>query len=153
MEIKPYKILNRGERKAQNFDKDNIEVIKCGQKINVYQAIQDAREDTELYPTLEKYGCIDKLPIDHAKVYGDLTQIKDLKDIMQQQIDAENLWLSLPLDVRRQFNHSKAEFIEKGAEWLEKEIEKNKPVVTLPEVNPDVEIKNPVINQGELANG
>lgn len=55
--------ISNGERirKQQTFDPKKIFVEKCGQKINVYDSIQEASVDTDLYKTLEKYGSIEPL--------------------------------------------------------------------------------------------
>lgn len=119
-------------RVQQHFDKDKIEVTKAGKKYNVYQAIQEAREDTEIYPTLEKYGCIDRLKLNEAEVYADLRNIKTLRNSLDQIKEAEVLWLNLPLETRREFAHSKREFLEKGEKWLKTkldEIEAKKPKI------------------------
>lgn len=55
--------LSNGERIRirQKFDPEKIFVIKAGQKINVYDAIQEASVDTDIYKTLEKYGSLEPL--------------------------------------------------------------------------------------------
>ena len=119
-------------RKAQTFDKDNIFIEMKGQKINIYQMIQEAREDTEIYPTLEKYGCIEKLGIDPKKVYSEmkeLSDITDLRQIYQAKEKADKMWEKLPIEVREQFNNNAHEFMQNGEKWLKDEIAKQtKPV-------------------------
>ena len=56
MEVKNFKINIERKRMAQDFNKEEITVTKAGKEINVYNFIQENREDTEIYPTLEKYG-------------------------------------------------------------------------------------------------
>lgn len=114
-------------RKAQYYDKDNIFIEMRGQKINVYQMIQEAREDTEIIPTLEKYGCIEKLGLDPQKVYTDmkeLSDITDLRQIYQAKEKADKLWKQLPIEVREKFNNNAHEFMKNGQKWLEEKIAK-----------------------------
>ena len=80
MEVKNFKINIERKRMAQDFNKEEITVTKAGKEINVYNFIQESREDTEIYPTLEKYGCIDRMVINEPDVYSDLRNIKDLRN-------------------------------------------------------------------------
>lgn len=112
---------------AQEFDKDNIFITKNGEKINVYQMIQNNREDTEIEPTLKKYGCLTPMEMNIEQVYTDLTNIKgDMRDMIEQQQEADNLWNKLPRDVRETFGNSKRNFLENGETWLKSKIEKAK---------------------------
>lgn len=45
-------------------------------------------------------------------MYGDFTEMpKTFAEMQQRIIDAENLFMSLPLETRAQYNHSAAEFV------------------------------------------
>lgn len=151
MENRTFKIHNRGNRQAQHFDKDTIEIIKNGEKINVYQSIQDAREDTELYSTLEKYGSLKRMELDTELVYEDVREMKDLRGIFEQQKRANELWNNLPLEVRREFGHSQKEFIDKGEDWLKRKIDTEKhtvdekPVI-IKKPKEEIEIKGDITN-------
>lgn len=116
MEFKNRKMLK--SRKNQDFDKNNIFIEKNGKKINVYQMIQENREDTEIYKVLEKYGCIDKIKVDEKSIYADLTSIKDLRGVVTQQKKADELWKSLPVEFRKEFANSKENFLENGEKYL-----------------------------------
>lgn len=116
---------------AQNRNKPkqtfgNPKIIRAGQEIDVRTWIEEGREDTEIYPTLEKYGCIDKLIVNTEQVYGDLTKILDLRSSIEQVKKADNLWNSLPLEIRKEFLGDKKRFMEEGLDWLKKKIEKEK---------------------------
>lgn len=109
---------------AQEFDPENIFIEKNGEKINVYQMIQENREDTEIEPTLKKYGCLTPMELKTEQVYADLRNIKtNMRDILSQQQEAENLWNKLPRDVRENFGNSKRNFLENGETWLKTKIE------------------------------
>lgn len=139
---------NRGKSFGQDFDKDEIFVIKAGKKINCYEEIQNNREDTEIYPTLEKYGCLDRMQLsiqDATTLYADLTGQKfELRDMINQQKKADEMWENLPLDTRREFNHSKQEFLNKGANWLKNKIDAAKAAekkLKAGTVTPEVSVK------------
>lgn len=124
-----YNFIKNRNRNAQNFDKDNISITKAGKTYNVYESIQEAREDTEIYPTLERYGCIDRMQLniqDTEKYYQDIRELKDLRGTLDQQIKATEMWNALPLDVRAQFGHSMNEFTIKGEAWLKAKIDEAK---------------------------
>lgn len=118
-----FKMTQRRKRAQQKFNKDEIHIIKKGVKINNYEMIQAGRADTELYPTLEKYGCIKQEHLDVNKgneIYGDLTEIKGLRSAMEQQKKAEELWQRLPLETRKDFGHNKYEFIDNGIDYIQR---------------------------------
>lgn len=110
------------ERKSQTFDKSKISLTKAGKTYNVYDKIQEAREDTEIYPTLEKYGCIDRMMLDTKGVYADFTNFKGLREIKEQQAEADRMFNNLPLETRKIFNNDKNVFIRDGEKWLKEKI-------------------------------
>lgn len=118
-------------RHQQKFDKKKIHIIKCGKKINVYDAIQEANQDTDIYKTLEKYGTIDNM-YRHNKeaILEDFEDYMNLHDLHQLQEKAKNMWENLPAGVREQFQNDRLKFLENGEKWLKngiaKEKEKNK---------------------------
>lgn len=111
-------------RKAQTFDKDNIFVIIKGEKVNVYEMIQEARKDTEIAQVLNDYGCIEKLGIDTKKTYDSLVEINDMRDIYEAKNKADKLWETLPIEVRQEFNNNAHEFMKNGEKWLKEKIAK-----------------------------
>jgi hypothetical protein len=117
---------------SEGLDVKKPKLIKAGKEFDVYDWIQAAREDTEIYPTLEKYGSLKRMEIDVNTLYGDITEIKDLRDIHDMIKKSEEIWEGLPVEVRREFNHDKQRFMNEGEEWIKKlkdEQEKNKPVI------------------------
>lgn len=117
-------------RKAQVYDKDNIFVEIKGEKINVYDMIQEAREDTEITEVLKRYGCIERLGIDPKKTYNSLIEINDLRDIYEAKARADKLWEQLPIEVRQEFNNNANEFMKNGEKWLKDKIAKETPAQT-----------------------
>lgn len=134
---------------AQSFDADNITLTKAGKTFNVYDKIQEGREDTEIYPTLEKYGCIDRMMLDHQGIYDDFTKYGNLRDIKEQQRMANQMFYDLPLEVRQKFNNDISVFMKDGEKYMKKlvdidiakakEIEKSKePVVETPVIKGEI---------------
>lgn len=119
---------NRRQRKrmSQTFDKEKIVLKKAGETINVYDYIQSNREDTELKPTLEKYGCIPTQNIDLNKTAGDFTQLNDMRTMLEQQKKAVEMWNGLPIDVRQSFNNNINDFVENGEKWVQNKIKEAK---------------------------
>lgn len=129
-----FKPIIKRTRMAQNFDKNKITLTKAGKTYNVYDKIQENREDTEIYPTLEKYGCIDRMMLNTQGVYADFQEFKGLREIKEQQIKADEMFNNLPLDVRIQFQNDKNLFMRDGEKWVKElikaEEEKYKPFPT-----------------------
>lgn len=113
-------IATRKKPAPQKFG--NPKIIRAGQEIDVRQWIDSGREDTELYVTLEKYGCIDRMIVNKEQVFGDMTQIMGLRDSIEQIKQADQLWERLPLDFRKKFLNDKNIFMREGLETLKKEI-------------------------------
>lgn len=114
------------ERQQQKFNKDKITLTKAGETFNVYDRIQSEREDTEIYPTMEKYGCLKVNQLDAQLIYGDFTGVKDLRDVKEKQIKAINMFNKLPIDTRKKFNNDYNQFLKNGEKYLKLEIEKLK---------------------------
>lgn len=121
-----FKPIIKRTRMAQSFDKGSITLTKAGKTFNVYDKIQENREDTEIYPTLEKYGCIDRMMLNTQGVYADFQEFKGLREMKDQQIKADEMFNSLPLDVRIQFQNDKNLFMRDGEEWIKSKINEEK---------------------------
>lgn len=134
-------IVNR-KRYSESFDKEKIFITKAGKKMNVYDMIQEGREDTEIYPTLEKYGSIPEKMLDMNKTYADFTTFGGLREIKDQQKQAEQMFYDLPHDVRKQFNNSINTFMKEGKQWVEKKIEALKPKTPTETTTPTTEVNN-----------
>lgn len=136
----PFNYLNKRKRMTQSFDKENIHFIRAGQKINVYELIQNSGEDTNIYQIMDKYGvnsqeAIAKMSMNTGQMYQDMLASNaptDLRDALNKIEIAERNWRQLPLSVRAEFNNSKAEFMNRGEKWLKAKIDeekaKNQPV-------------------------
>ena len=147
--MKPqFKYMDWREKKAQKFDKSKITLTKAGKTFNVYDKIQEGREDTEIYPTLEKYGCIDRMMLNKEGVYADFQNFNDLRDLKDQQNMATNMFYNLPLETRKEFNNNINTFVKEGEKWLKNKIEAEK--VKIEVEQPKTET---TVQQGDLING
>lgn len=77
--IKPFAPRNRVQ---QDFDRTKITYVKCGKEINIYDEIQANRVDTEIIPTLRKYGNLKPLEVDYKGMYGEFQKM-DLRDVFE----------------------------------------------------------------------
>lgn len=111
---------------AQTFDPEKNVINKKGQMINLYDFIQENREDTEIYPTLEKYGCLDKIIVNKQQIYADFQELMGLREMHEQERKAQNLWESLPIDVRKEFANDRLNFMQNGEKWLKEQIQAEK---------------------------
>lgn len=107
-------------RKQQSFDPEKIFVVKCGQKINMYDSIQEASEDTDIYKTLEKYGSIEPLMRPNLKaIEEDFEDYETLITLHDKMEKAQEMWNKLDAGVKAQFHNNREEFVEKGQEWVQ----------------------------------
>lgn len=146
-----FKFSTWRERASQDFDRENIVLTKAGKTFNVYDAIQEAREDTEIYPTLEKYGCIDRMMLDTKGIYEDFTKYGELRELKEQQNMANNMFYNLPIETREKFNNNINTFMKDGEKYLKNLIDEDMK---------KAEIKNPATEKveagtvkGEVNNG
>lgn len=142
------------QRQQQHFDKETIVVEKCGKKINIYDMIQEAREDTEIYPTLEKYGCIDKMMLNREDVYADFTKLQEMRDlrgIKDFDIQAKNMFYNLPLEVRKEFDNDINKFTRNADTYIAKLKAEDAKVAEKTNIKAETKIEQAV--QGDLING
>lgn len=90
----------------------SIKVVETG-KTNIYEKIQASKDDTLIYNILDRFNAGDTSVLYQRQgSYGDFTQApKTLVEAQQALINAENYFNSLPLEVRKEFNHSLSEFL------------------------------------------
>lgn len=121
-----YKMRGVRERKQQSFDKENIFIKRNGKMVNLYQLIQEAREDTEPEQTLLKYGMLEgHIEMDNNKVISDFTEMDDMRGLLDKQIKAKEMFYSLPLETRQMFNNDINKFTKEGKEYVQKLIDKD----------------------------
>lgn len=109
----------------QTFEKATI--LRGGKEIDLYNHIQEASEDTDLYKIQEKYHGLENAPLDLNEMQGEFTTAISYTDIYKQQQEVEKMWYNLPLKVRKEFNNDPREFVENGDKWIKEQIELAKP--------------------------
>lgn len=89
-----------------------IKVVETG-KTNIYEKIQASKDETLIYNILDRFNAGDTSALMQRQgSYGDFTQApKTLVEAQQALIDADRYFNSLPLEVRKEFNHSLSEFL------------------------------------------
>ena len=145
------------ERAQQSFNKEEIHFVKNGKKINVYDFIQEGREDTEIYPTLEKYGCIDKMMLNREDVYADYTELQKMRDyrgVKDFENQAKQMFYNLPTEVRKEFDNDINKFTRNADKYIEKlkAEDKAKADALKQAQQAELTIEKPV-TKGEVSNG
>lgn len=120
-----YKGFTIEKAKGTEFGKPTF--VKYGKEYDIQEYIEASREDTEIIPTLEKYGCIDRMKLNAEGLYGDFTVYNDLRTNMEKKIQIENMWNQLDTKVKNEFNNDMNEFIDRGMEWAKKKVDEAKP--------------------------
>lgn len=98
---------------GKEVDKEGkVHIVETG-KTNIYEKIQASKDETLVYNILDRFNAGDVTALNQRKgSYGDFTAMpKTLAEAQQSLIDAENYFNSLPLEVRKEFNHSVTEFL------------------------------------------
>ena len=115
-----YRTAHERTRAQQHFDTENIHTNKAGKKIIMQEQINANNEDAELIPTLQKYGCIDRIEKqDPAKLeWGEENKNICLTDALDAMKKAQELWYSL--------NEKTREFYKNDFETFAKNFEKDR---------------------------
>lgn len=95
-----------------NKETGKKELKKTGET-NIYEKIQAGLHDSLIYNILERFekGEVEVMSKMRG-TYGDFTGMpKSLAEAQQTLIDAENTFMSLPLDIRKEFNHDPSQFV------------------------------------------
>lgn len=123
-------------RKQQSYDPKKIFIDRLGKKVNLFDLIQEAKEESDVTLCMKKYGCITPLGVDLNKTYENYMEIKDLRDIYEAQKQADKLWDTLPIEVRSEFGNNKEDFMKNGEQWLKDKIAKQEQPVEQPVEQP-----------------
>lgn len=121
--IKPYdeKRLNKlSKESVQNFDRKKIEITKAGKTYNVYDSIQANREDTEIYPTLEKYGNLEKMERTASENQQKISEIMTIGDLMMKDRQLQEFFEDLPSKERNKFDNDFYLFKKNGFSYYQK---------------------------------
>lgn len=115
---------------SQDFNHKKITFRKAGKDINIYDLTQAGREDTEIYPTLEKYGILPSvetaaqfLANRAGGFYAEFEQMMDLRDFHEIRQRSNEMWQDLPQEIRDKFHNDKEEFMNEGLDWLKAQMQ------------------------------
>lgn len=95
-----------------HVDADGKRELKKSGEYNLYADIQSYKDSVSIDYILSRFVNGDETALSRVQgIYGDFTEMPTtLAELQQRVIDAENLFNSLPLDIRAQYNHSASEF-------------------------------------------
>lgn len=93
------------------YDVDPV-VIKAGKIIHWAKYTEEANVDCEIYPTLEKYGMLKEEMFDNKAFVGDIEAYGDLRASKDRELKIEQMWLSMPLELREKYGHNKNLFLD-----------------------------------------
>lgn len=139
-EKKFYKPFDTIPGYEQKFDIKNTTYKKGGKEINIFDEIQANRIDTEIIPTLRKYGNLKPLEVDYKGLYGTF-QDMNLRDAYEAKQKADEMFEELPKELKAIFNNDPKEFYDKAPKWLEEKIK------TMQPTTPTNETKEGVSNE------
>ena len=127
--------------KAKGTEFGHPTFIKYGKEYDIQEYIEASREDTEIIPCLEKYGCLKPMELNAQGLYGDFTKYNDLRSTMEKKIQIENMWNQLDTKVKNEFNNDMNEFIDRGMEWAERKVKEQSQPAAEPKTEPAAEPK------------
>lgn len=123
-----------------HVDDNGVRELKKSGEYNLYADIQSYKESVSIDYILSRFVNGDETALSRVQgIYGDFTQMPTtLAELSQRVIDAENLFNSLPLDIREQYNFSASEF------FAQLDSDKTKAIFSPPDSSVD-NIKDDVI--------
>lgn len=132
----------------QMYDKD-VKITKAGKTFKMYDSIQEANVDTDIYEVAHKYGmegsekeCAEAYMAKNlSQISEEMQNYTDLRSVLDKKIAAQNMWQELPIDIRKQFNNDMNEFMDNGPKWIKNLVEKQK----AEEAKKTEEVKQPTI--------
>lgn len=109
------------DRKQQAFDKEKITITKAGVTVNVYDQIQAANVDTNIYEVMKKYHLNEDEAVQFLQekggeqgIFQDIRalqeNIKDIGDVMQTAQKAQEMFENLPNEVKQKYGNNLVNF-------------------------------------------
>lgn len=111
------------EDKAKTIDTTAI-VVQAGKPINWKKFTQDNNVDLDIYEVREKYDgeYRNRLKYDPEIEAAEIDHTMTLEKVYERNKAIQNQWLNLPEQVRMEFNNDVNEFVDRGQQWLNKQI-------------------------------
>lgn len=93
-------------------DEDGKRELRKSGEYNLYAEIQSYKDSVSIDYILARFMNGDESALSRAQgIYGDFTEVpRTLAELQQRVIDAEDLFNSLPLNIKEQYNFSASEF-------------------------------------------
>lgn len=141
-----------------HVDEDGKRELRKSGEYNLYAEIQSYKDSVSIDVILSRFMNGDESALSRAQgIYGDFTEMpKTLAELQQRVIDAEDLFNSLPLEIRKEYNFSPSEFFaqldsEKTKAIFDTDAKNTTVDVVKPDVQPDVPAVEPKIG-GDVTN-
>lgn len=95
-----------------HVDEDGKRELRKSGEYNLYAEIQSYKDSVSIDYILSRFMNGDESALSRAQgIYGDFTEMpRTLAELQQRVIDAENLFNTLPLDIKEKYNFSASEF-------------------------------------------
>jgi hypothetical protein len=138
-----------------HVDENGKRELRKNGEYNLYAEIQSYKDSVSIDYILARFMNGDDSALSRAQgIYGDFSEMPTtLAELQQRVIDAEDLFNSLPIDIRAQYNHSASEFFAQLDSEKTRNIFNPKtddvvvtPSVDVQPVTPSVEPKGDVTN-------
>lgn len=75
-------------------------------------AVQASREETDINNIVKRYMRTGELPQVRQGVFADISEMVDLRDAIHMVNEANQAFMELPAEVRREFDHDPAKLVE-----------------------------------------
>lgn len=74
---------------------------------------QNMRDSTDINVMMERFGITGQIPVlNEIPMQGDFTNITDFQSAMQQLTKSQNVFMTLPADMREKFHNNPHEFLD-----------------------------------------
>lgn len=95
------------------IDKFGKHYLEASGFTNTFEFIQSFHDSTEVHKLIEKYSMLGDPSLfqNRSGSYGDFTNLPTtLADVYRSVAEANDFFKSLPIEIKREFNHSPSEF-------------------------------------------
>lgn len=102
----------------------NATVDQAGKKINWKKFTQENNVDLDIYEVRAKYDgeYRNRLKYDPEIELAEIDHTMTLEKVFERNKAVKNQWLSLPEEVRKEFNNDVNEFVDRGQTWLDQKV-------------------------------
>lgn len=94
-------------------------IKRNGKEVKIEDYVESHKADTEIYSLLDKYGAIEKIPVDTQIIESDLSAIKNLRDIKEADRQVQYHWNNLPLEERAKFGNNIYEYKQNALKYYQ----------------------------------